>query len=125
MNNYWDKFLNDVLYPLLSFFALLVFLCNAPAARAADFEVSLFPEVEHMSHAGQHAPFTSSPTAYGANLIGIGIDLVYKRLNVQLVESYNLSPCYQVYGHEEHGEIMGGRENFSLRVQYRFVIWSR
>lgn len=123
--NRFDRFLQDILYPLLAFFALVVFLCNAPKARGADFEISLFPEVEHMSHADQHRPFTSTPTEYGANLIGVGIDITFKQLSVQLVESYNLSPCYQVYGHEEHGEIMGGRENFSLRVQYKFVLWSR
>lgn len=33
MNNPWDKFLNDYLYPILSFFALLVFLSGQAKAQ--------------------------------------------------------------------------------------------
>lgn len=121
--NAFDKFLNEILYPLLSFLALIVFLCNAPKARAGDFEVSLFPEAEHMSHLTQHAPFTSSPTDYGANMLGLGLDISFKRLDVQVVESYNLSHHWNSI--DSNGEICGPREQFSVRVQYKFVLWSK
>ena len=93
--------------------------------QAADFEISLVPEAEHMSHMTQHRPFTDHPTEYGANMLGIGLQLDYRALTVALVESYNLSPSYQVYGAPEHGEIMGAREEFSLRVQYKLTVWSK
>lgn len=118
--NTFDKFLNDVLYPLLSFLALLVFLCNAPKARAGDFDIYLAPEAMHMSHLTQHSPFTSSPTSYGANMLGLALGMDWRHLNVELVESYNFSHHWSSIN--SNGEICGPREQFSLRIRYKFVI---
>lgn len=125
----FTKFLYNVIfpavYPALIALVFLVFF-SVSKAQASDFEISLSPEFEHMSHASQHAPFTSSPTSYGANMVGVGLNVMFKQLTVSFVESYNLSPTYMVYGkYQECGEIMGGREEFSLRISYKFVIFAR
>lgn len=121
LNTAFDGFLDNVLIPLLAGLALVGFLCSQ--AKASDFEIAIVPEAQHMSHTGQHAPFTTCPTGFGANMVGVGLQFDYKQLSLSLVESYNLSPSYHVNGYAMHGEIVGKREEFSLRVQYKLRIY--
>ena len=79
------------------------------------------PEIEHMSHATQHEPFTEHPTRYGANMVGLvaGYNLT-GHLNLEIAESENLSPHYATIPSD--GEIIGPREQFSARLRYTMEI---
>jgi hypothetical protein len=116
----FDKFLDDVLIPVIASLVLIAFMANT--SKAEDFGLYLAPEAEHMSHASQHEPLTDHPTHYGANMLGVALGFDYGKFNLELVESYNISPAYTVYGQSEYGEIMGGREQFSLRLRYKFTL---
>ena len=89
-------------------------------AHAGDWGIVVFPEFEHQSHMTQHRPFTDEPTKFGAELIGLGLEIDYKALRLELVESYNLGPRQTVYNCPEYGDIVGPKENFSGRLSYRF-----
>lgn len=79
------------------------------------------PELEHMSHATQHAPFTNEPTRYGANIasVVIGYNLPHN-FNVELAEGVDLNKHYPQSN--QFGEIEGPREQFSARVRYMIEV---
>jgi hypothetical protein len=82
---------------------------------------SIRPELEHISHASQHAPFTSSPTRYGANMANLVLhwDLP-KHFTAELAEGVDLDRHYR--DTNSCGEIMGPREEFTARIGYTFTI---
>ena len=79
------------------------------------------PEIEHMSHATQHAPFTSTPTDYGANIasVVVGYNLPHN-LNLELAEGLSLDRHYP--DRNQWGEVEGPREQFSARIRYMFKV---
>jgi uncharacterized protein YceK len=79
------------------------------------------PNYKHMSHLTQHRPFTSNPTNYGADMIGVVAKWkITPNLNLSLGESINLEKKYP--GFQEYGDIVGPREQFSAEVSYDFKI---
>jgi len=79
------------------------------------------PEIEHMSHATQHAPFTSSPTGYGANIASVVVGYnIGRHLNLELAEGENLNRHYPSIPSD--GEIIGPREQFSARLRYMIPV---
>lgn len=73
------------------------------------------PELEHMSHATQHEPFTSHPTNYGSEILNFTAewardDGTGPRLDIS--EGAVIGP----------DEIAGPREQFSARFGWRFRI---
>ena len=78
------------------------------------------PELEHMSHATQHEPFTSHPTNYGSEILGITAEWAADDGGpyAELSEGIDLDPCRG----GACGEIAGPREQFSARFGYRFRI---
>jgi hypothetical protein len=79
------------------------------------------PELEHMSHATQHRPFTSTPTRYGANMANLVVrwDLP-KRFTLELAEGVSLDKHYPDI--PAYGELIGPREQFSARIGYSFRV---
>ena len=85
---------------------------------------SIRPEVEHMSHATQHEPFTNHPTNYGANMADVVAHWDVRGAYVEIGEGIALNrasgcgPC----GDAGYGEIVGPREQFIARVGYVFEL---
>src|SRR5271170_1140426 len=79
------------------------------------------PELEHISHATQHEPFTDNPTRYGANManIVIGYKLPHN-FSVELAEGVSLDHHYE--SSDQWGEIEGPREQFSARIRYMIQV---
>jgi hypothetical protein len=78
------------------------------------------PEIEHMSHATQHQPFTNEPKRYGAEIASLVVGWDVHNVSIQLAEGVALDKHYA--WDNSNGEIMGPREQFSARVGYRFAI---
>ena|SRR5208282_1772287 len=78
------------------------------------------PEIEHMSHATQHQPFTNEPTRYGAEIASVVVGWDVHNLSIQLAEGVELDKHYA--WDNSNGEIIGPREQFSARVGYRFTL---
>lgn len=86
---------------------------------------SLAPEFEHISHATQHAPFTSHPTKYGANLVSLTAEWdVGTHVYVTLAEGISLDRRYRDDNGPMCGEILGPREQFTARIGYKFTLKS-
>jgi len=95
-----------------------VLLLTGCATLTPDY---VAPELEHISHATQHEPFTHDPTRYGANIasVVVGYELPHN-LNLELGEGVSLDRHYATYN--EWGEIVGPREQFTARVRYMFRV---
>jgi hypothetical protein len=79
------------------------------------------PELEHMSHATQHRPFTGSPTRYGADIASLVVGWeLGQHLNIELAEGVSLDKHYPQT--PSWGEIEGPREEFSARVRYKIEL---
>lgn len=68
---------------------------------------SVRPELEHLSHATQHEPFTDHPTNYGAEIAGLMLHWDLPHAYLEVGEGYSLDP---------RSEILGPREQFSARI---------
>jgi hypothetical protein len=99
-------------------FVLLVINLVGCAALVPNY---VAPELEHISHATQHAPFTNAPTRYGANLanLTIGYNLPH-HFNLELSEGVSLDRHYPQSN--QWGEIEGPREQFSARLRYMIEV---
>lgn len=69
-------------------------------------------EAEHVSHATQHEPFTSHPTAYGFDAVSVAARWEYGPAYVELSEGAILERCTPDWC----GSLMGPREVFTGRV---------
>jgi hypothetical protein len=100
---------------------ILVLLCVFMCASCALVPNSISPEFEHISHLTQH--FGAIRTNYGANIANITAEWdVGKRFYMTLAEGVDLDRRYTVYGQQEHGEIIGPREEFTGRIGYKFTV---
>lgn len=99
-------------------FAVVVFSFTGCASLVPNYAA---PELEHISHVTQHAPFTSSPTRYGANIasVTVGYNLPH-HFNLELSEGVSLDKHYSQSN--QCGEIEGPREQFSARLRYMIQI---
>lgn len=78
-------------------------------------------EIDHYSHATQHEPFTRNPTRYGCNVANVVAHWnTPHHTFVELGEGLNLNRHYE--SSDSYGEIMGPREQFTLRIGKTFVI---
>jgi hypothetical protein len=86
--------------------------CLGGCALAPD---SVRPELRHLSHLTQHAPFTDAPTRYGADTVGVYAhwDLPHRAF-VEVGDGVSLDHHYS-YG---YGEVLGPREQFEARVGF-------
>jgi hypothetical protein len=93
------------------------------AAMQAVVPNTVTPEFEHMSHATQHQPFTNQPTNVGSELLNVvvGYELPHN-IKLDIAEGIDLDKREYVPGYTSYGEIIGPREQFSLRVGYQFRI---
>lgn len=94
------------------------------AAGCAALPNTIGPELEHMSHATQHAPLTSQPTNYGSEIAQINLhwDLP-KRFTLDLAEGVSLDKRDAAqHSYREYGEIVGPREQFTAKIGYAFKI---
>jgi len=116
-----EKF--DTVTAILSLLILGVFIILITGCAALEPERA-GPFAEHMSHATQHAPFTSNPQDYGANIVGVSATWsLGSRAHLELSDGINLNRHYQypadVGYAQSYGEIMGPtREEFEARVSY-------
>jgi len=97
--------------------AACLFLLLGGCAVLPDY---IGPELEHLSHATQHEPFTSHPTNYGSEVFNITAE--WGALDggpyAELSEGIDLDPCRG----GACGEIAGPREQFHARFGWRFRI---
>jgi hypothetical protein len=105
----------------LIMWALFVLLVVSVTGCASLVPNYVAPELEHMSHATQHAPFTNSPTKYGANIasVVVGYNLPHN-LNVELSDGVSLDRHYAQSN--QWGDIEGPREQFSARIRYMIQV---
>ena len=97
----------------------LIALCVA-LSGCAVLPDTVGPELEHMSHATQHAPFTSKPTAYGANVASVVLGWQRGPIQAELAEGLALNRHYPQT--PSYGELIGPREEFSARIRYNWSI---
>ena len=95
------------------------------SARAADLNSlipnTIAPEIEHMSHATQHAPFTNRPTKYGAEIVQVTVTWNLPHdIYIAMSEGISLDRHYN--DNNSNGEIMGPREQFTLRIGKTFSL---
>lgn len=84
---------------------------------------SVRPELSHMSHLSQHRPCTDSPTNYGSNLASIALHWnLPARAYIELVEGLDLDKHWTNVGTEGNGEIVGPREQTSIRLGWVFTV---
>ena len=78
---------------------------------------SVRPELQHLSHASQHAPFTSHPTNYGANTLELMAHWDLPHAYVEIGEGIALESQWATAegAHGGCGEIEGPREQFIAR----------
>jgi hypothetical protein len=79
---------------------------------------SVRPEIEHLSHLTQHAPFTDHPTKYGADIVNLMAHWDLPHAYFEIGEGYDFSrhwPQTATSG-ASNGEIIGPREEFSARI---------
>jgi hypothetical protein len=82
---------------------------------------TITPELEHMSHATQHHPFTEHTTGYGSNIANLVVGYrIGDRLNLEFADGRSLDKHYN-YGNS-WGEIEGPREEFSARLRYTIQV---
>ena len=95
---------------LLSYFLL----CGC--AIAPD---SVRPEIQHMSHLTEH--FGRNQSEYAVNMVNAVAHWDLKpHAYFEIAEGYNISPHWTQYN--SFGEIVGSREETSVRIGYVFEI---
>jgi hypothetical protein len=83
---------------------------------------TISPEIEHMSHATQHRPFTDEPTKWGAEIAQVTAEWTAgKHFYLDVSEGYNLNPRTPA-GIPVYGEIIGPREQFTAKIGYKFTV---
>lgn len=106
---------------LFASMVLLAYSMGLMLSGCALVPNTITPELEHMSHATQHRPFTDSPTGYGSNIANLVVGYrLGDHLNLELADGRSLDRHYN-YGNS-WGEIEGPREEFSARLRYTFVV---
>jgi hypothetical protein len=88
---------------------LSLLLCSGCAALEPR---TVAMELEHVSHATQHEPFTSHPTGYGFAAANVTARWEYQRAYVELSEGAVLEKCQRNWC----GSLKGPREIFNGRV---------
>lgn len=85
---------------------------------------SIRPELEHMSHATQHQPFTNHPTDFDGELASVFAhwDIHGAYLEVGEGVILNRLSAKNSQGETAYGEIEGPREQFTARVGYVFEL---
>lgn len=82
---------------------------------------TISPFVEHVSHISQHEPFTSHPTNYGYEEIGVQAHWnLPAHFYVDVAEGYNPGKS-NTNGQATDG-LYGGREVFTARIGYTFRV---
>jgi hypothetical protein len=121
-------------YPILWALMMVALAVYSQGAHALDLMTfapdTVGPEIEHMSHATQHAPLTSSPTDYGVELLSVVARWDIPRgFYLELAEGFALErhetfPGYVNRGQtvEGYGELLGPRESFSARFGWRWRV---
>ena len=100
---------------------LLAYSVIAMIAGCALVPNTISPELEHMSHATQHRPFTDSPTGYGSNIANVVVGYrLGDHLNLEFADGRSLDRHYN-YGNS-WGEIEGPREEFSARLRWTIQV---
>jgi hypothetical protein len=107
----------------LTIAAALALLSGCSTLRAIEPN-TIAPEIEHVSHATQHQPFTNDPQHYGANLLNLTANWNFgQHAYLTLAEGIDMDRRQTLNtGETQCGEIMGPREEFSLRAGWRFVV---
>lgn len=95
--------------------ALLALLIASVSGCALEPN-SIRPEIEHVSHAFQHEPFTSHPTNYGYTQLSLVAHWEVRHAYVELGEGYNLDSA----DGNACGALYGGHEVFTARAGYIF-----
>jgi len=95
-----------------------IILLSLAASGCAALPNTIAPELEHMSHATQHAPLTDHPTRYGANIAQVTAQWDMGAAYVSLSEGIGLNRKYPY----SYGEIEGPREQFTARIGYQFTV---
>jgi hypothetical protein len=94
--------------------AAATFALIAGCALAPD---SIRPEIEHMSHATQHAPLTDHPTHDAVNMFSIIAHWDVKNAAyLEIGEGFALNRQVSSGTNTWCGEIAGPREEFTARV---------
>jgi len=86
------------------------------------------PEWSHASHISQHAPFTSDPTNYGADSLGVTAEWSKPGGGpyVELHDGATLERGWRDGTTQGYGETLGkSREEFQGRLGYRFKLPGR
>ena len=102
---------------------VLIVVAGVALSGCALVPNTITPEFDHVSHLTQHAPFTNDPTNYGSEIanIVVGYELPYN-VKVDLVEGIDLDKHWVAPPNQGYGEVLGPREQFSLRIGYTFRI---
>ncbi len=80
---------------------------------------SVRPEFEHMSHVSEHPTFTDDPQHFGSEIVSVVAHWdTPKHTYVEIAEGIALDRHYAPGN--EYGELIGPREQFSLRIGYVF-----
>lgn len=78
------------------------------------------PEIAHLSHISQHAPFSDHPTDDGANIFGVVARWNFGHAYAELGDGLDIDRHHSVTG--ANGEIIGSREEFTARIGYAFTV---
>src|ERR1700675_1216647 len=91
--------------------ALFVAVLYLGLTGCAVMPDTIGPEIEHMSHATQHEPLTSTPTHFGVEIAQVTATWTYGRVYLALSEGIALDKR-SPYG-PTYGEVCGPREQFT------------
>jgi hypothetical protein len=101
--------------------ALTVAVASVALHGCAVLPDTVAPELEHMSHASQHWPFTDSGQKVGADMANVTAEWTMgDHAYLALTEGFNVSQKH--LNGTAVGEIGGAREEFTARVGYRFTV---
>ena len=102
----------------------LIAALSATACAGARYIIpnTVTPEFEHMSHITQHEPCTDHPTKYGADLANVVLRWdVTRHVKFELAEGISLDRHWVDTHESGNGEIIGPREQFTMRIGYSFT----
>lgn len=103
--------------------AAILTMAAALSGCATLIPNSVRPEFEHMSHLTQHQPFTSDPTRYDANIASVAAHWNGPHnFYVEVAEGVDLDQHYVRDGRQEYGEVLGPREEFTMRVGWILTV---
>jgi hypothetical protein len=100
--------------------ALFVAVLYLGLTGCAVMPDTIAPEIEHMSHATQHEPFTNEPTHYGVEILQATAEWNVGRAYLRVSEGIALDKR-NPYG-EAYGDIYGPREQFTAAIGYKFKV---